>query len=235
MNITIIENEVNNFCADYFREAALGSKACLDFIEKNELYTPKENYTILIEFLDTTRKRFKVLDSNFESITLEKISKDVRALEGILTPLKKDSENINELFITNFIKSSEVLSTLQKEIVAHKLLIKNDISEKSYLVYIESNFKELKRIYYEVFEEMFYADREYYIDLLLESLNFMTYYYDKLLWEEAANSNFIIKHFQVKQIAEKINSKYYLKHILSLMRPYTEKYEYYQSCIRIYK
>lgn len=235
MNITIIEKEVNDFCTDFFRDVATEAKRCLDFREKNGLYTPKENYTVLPEFLDSVRKKFKVLDSHFESATLEKLAKDVRALEDMLSTLKSESGNIIELFKTRVVQSSKLLNYLLQEIASHKLLAKNDAEDKAHLASLESNFKEIKKIYYDLFSHMFYADREYYIGVLAESLNFKAYYYDKLLWSEASSSNFIIKHFQVKQISDKIDSKHYLQHLLSLMRPYTQKYEYYQSCIRIYK
>ena len=235
MDISIIEDEVSYFCADFFQDAVDEVEEGINFIEDNELEVPKENYTILPEFLNTILQRFRVLDSNFVSPLLDKVSSDMRTIQKILVPLRKHSANIPELFNTEFIDASEVLSDLKSDLNNQRIRAKGNIELKNRLLESEERYEKLKKIYFEVFNEMFYEDREYYIGSLLYILNSKAFYCDKLIWQEANESNFIKKHFQVQKIATVLNSKNYLLHATSLMRPYTSEYEYYQSCIRIYK
>jgi len=235
MDITIIEDEVSYFCADFFQDAAIEAEEGINFIEQNNLDIPKENYTILPKFLNVIIQRFRVLDSGFVGPLLEKVSKDMQSLEKILIPLKKDTANLQELFNNEFIDFSEVLSDLQNDISNQRIRTKGNLELKKRLEESEHRFEELKKIYLEVFSEMFYDDKQYYIGSLLSILNLMAFFCDKLIWEEANESNFIKKHFQVQKISKVLDSKSYLLHATSLMRPYTSEYEYYQACIRIYK
>ena len=235
MDITIIEDEVSYFCADFFEEATIEVEEGIDFLEDNELEVPKENYTVLPNFLNTIIQRFRVLDSNFVSPLLEKVRKDMRTIQKILIPLKEHSKDIPKLFEEEFIPSSEVLSDLQKDLNDQRIRARGNADLKQRLDESEERYNKLKDIYYEVFSEMFYEDKKYYIESLSLILNSKAFYCDKLLWKEANESNFIKKHFQVQKISTVLNSKNYLLHATSLMRPYTKEYEYYQSCIRIYK
>lgn len=235
MDVSVIEDEISYFCSEFFEDAAAEVEDAIAFIEDNELEVPKENYTVLPLFLTTIIQRFRVLDSAFVSPLLDKVAKDMSTLQSILIPLKKDCENARELFNTEFIESSEILANLQNDINNQKIRAKGDADLKITLHESEIQFNKLKKIYYEIFSEMFYEEKTYYLESLLVSLNLFSYYCDKLVWIEASQSNFIKKHFQVQKISTVLNSKNYLLHATSLMRPYTKEYEYYQSCIRIYK
>jgi len=213
MNIENIEDEVTLFCSEFFEEEADVAEECIDFLEANDLYVPKENYTVMPEFLDSIIKKFRVLDSAFMSATLFKVNKDLQKLKNIYDNLKEKSLNPKKVFNEDFLEFSDTLYNAQES----------------------ENYKALKKIYYEVFTALFFDDRKYYIESILEVLNSKAYYCDKLLWKEARESNFIKKHFQVNKISDKLNSKNYLLHATSMMRPYTKEYDYYQSCIRIYK
>jgi len=213
MDITIAEDEVYNFCLEYFEEEALIAELCLAFMDNYELFVPKENYTVMPKFLDTIIKKFRVLDSNFISPTLEKMNKDMQILDNTLNNLKNKTVSIREVFNKDFLEYSAVLSSSTEF----------------------TNYKELKKVYFCIFSAIFYKDKKYYLSIIKEILNSRAFYCDRLLWREAKASNFIKKHFQVNKISEVLNSKNYLLHATSLMRPYTAEYDYYQSCIRIYK
>ena len=235
MDISIIEDEIANFCDTYFEEISVEVDEGIDYIEEYELFTPKENYTILLKFLKNLIQRFRVLDSNYVSPLLEKVAKDMISLEKMYLTLKDETQNLEEFFKTKVIKKSEILSELQKDILQQKVnswasLELTNSYEQSKII-----FKDLSTAYYEIFEEMFYEDNKYYQESLLLLLNSKTFYCEKLVWKEAYRSNFIKKYFQVKKISETLDTKHYLKHVTSLMRPYTPEYNYYQSCMRIFK
>ncbi|WP_294962172.1 hypothetical protein [Sulfurimonas sp.] len=95
--------------------------------------------------------------------------------------------------------------------------------------------KEFKEVYFSTFQEIFKDDLKYFLESLSLCLNSKTYYFDKLLWKEAESSLVIKKHLQALEINNKLNTRDYLLYTTDLMRPYTEEYEYLQSCLRIYK
>lgn len=235
MDLTIIEDEIYKFHRVFFAEVSEASERCLNFIEKNNLHIPKENYTIVGDFLNTTLKNFRVLDSTFMSSTLKKLNADVKYLSALYNETKEETKNVKEIFESEFIPSSVSFSRFAR-VVSNAQSIRNPTDEqRKERKELSSMLSELKDIYYLTFKEIFNDDKKYFLESLMLSLNSKTYYLDKLLWKEASASIVITKHFQVLKIKNKLNTRDYLLYTTGLMRPYTKEYQYLQSCLRIYK
>jgi len=235
MNLTIIEEEIYKFNKDFFYDISQIAEQCIDFTEQNHLHIPKENYTIVGNFLAATLKSFRVIDSTFMSPTLKKISKDVKTLQNLCDSVSNETQNLREIFESEFIKSSPSFSSFAREVLrVQSIRIPSDEDRKERKK-LSIMMIELKAIYYKLFEEIFNEDKKYFLSLLKQALNSKTYYFDKLLWHEASKSNVITKHFQILKIKNALNTKDYLLYTTGLMRPYTKEYQYLQSCLRIYK
>lgn len=235
MDLTIIQEEVYKFNGDFFSEIAAVTEECLNFIEHNHLHEPKENYTIVGDFLHNTLKSFRILDSTFMSLTLKKIDSDIKYLQTLYDETIENSQNIKNIFESGFITSSPSFSRFAREVMKIQAIRNPTDEQRKEKKKLSAMLAELKNIYYTVFEEIFRDDKKYFLESLMISLNSKTYYFDKLLWREAASSMVITKHFQVLKIKNKLNTKDYLLYTTGLMRPYTKEYQYLQSCLRIYK
>lgn len=235
MNLTIIEEEVYKFNREFFSEISYTTEECLDFIEQNYLHTPKENYTIVGEFLSNTLRNFRILDSTFMSQTLKKINSDVKYLKTLYDATIEDSRNIKDIFESEFITSSASFSNFAKEIIKVQNIRNPTDEDRKEKKRVSALLLELKEVYYKTFQEIFKDDKKYFLESLMLCLNSKIYYLDKLLWSEASASMVITKHFQVLKIKNKLNTRDYLFYTTGLMRPYTKEYRYLQSCLRIYK
>jgi hypothetical protein len=196
---------------------------------------PKENYTIVGEFLQSTLKNFRILDSTFMSSTLKKLDVDIKYLQNLYNETVENSKNIKNIFDLKFITSSPSFSRFSKEFLKVQSIKNPTDKQRIEKKKLSSMFVELKEAYYSTFEEIFKDDKKYFLESLMLSLNSKTYYFDKLLWREAESSIVITKHFQVLKIKNKLNTRDYLLYTTGLMRPYTKEYQYLQSCLRIYK
>jgi hypothetical protein len=235
MDLTIIEEEVFKFNREFFSEISSASEEYLNFIEQNHLHIPKENYTIVGQFLQNTLRNFRILDSTFMSQTLKKINSDVKHLNTLYNETLEDSADIKAIFESEFLTYSTSFANVGKEIIKAQNIRNPSNEDKKEKKRLSALLLELKEIYYNTFEEIFKEDKKYFLESLMICLNSMTYYLDKLLWKEASASIVITKHFQVLKIKNKLNTKDYLLHTTDLMRPYTKEYRYLQSCLRIYK
>jgi len=235
MDLTIIEEEVYKFSREFFSEISETTEECLNFIQQNHLHIPKENYTIVGEFLHNTLKNFRILDSTFMSQTLKKVNSDVNYLKSLRDETIEESKNIKNIFESDFIASSPSFCNFAKEIIKVQNIKNPSDEDRKEKKRLSALLLELKEVYYKTFEEIFKDDKKYFLESLMLCLNSKTYYLDKLLWKEASSSIVITKHFQVLKIKNKLNTKNYLLYTTGLMRPYTKEYQYLQSCLRIYK
>lgn len=232
MDINTIENQVNNFTDTFFANEKFLVDTSSSFIEKHDLYTPKENYTIVVDFLFSVIKNFRVLDSKFMGDTLQKLYIDVQSLQAKYLSLQTKTKDTEEVFNKHFIPSLPTMNLLRQEIKNIKQVTSDD---KIMLETLIKDYKALKNIYAEVFNEIFRDEKKYYLSSLLSILNSRAYYLDKVLWVQADKSLVITKHFKILNIEDKLNTKTYLLYTTGLMRPYTAEYKYLQSCLRIYK
>ncbi|EDZ63611.1 hypothetical protein SMGD1_1179 [Sulfurimonas gotlandica GD1] len=235
MDLTIIEDEIYKFNRVFFAEVSEAAERCLNFIEQNNLHIPKENYTIVGDFLNTTLRNFRVLDSTFMSSTLKKLNADVKYLKTLYDETIEETHNVKEIFESEFIASSPSFSHFAREVLKAQSIRNPTDEQRKERKKLSAMLLELKDIYYSTFEEIFNDDKKYFLESLMLSLNSKTYYLDRLLWKEATASIVITKHFQVLKIKNKLNTRDYLLYTTGLMRPYTKEYQYLQSCLRIYK
>nr|WP_321267159.1 hypothetical protein [uncultured Sulfurimonas sp.] len=235
MDLTIIEEEIFKFNKDFFSEISTTTQRCLNFIELNHFHIPKENYTIVGEFLHSTLKNFRILDSTFMSSTLKKIDLDVMNLKALHNKTLSNSKDIKHIFESEFIASSPSFTRFAKEVLKAQQIQNPSDEQRKNKKHLLAMMIELKDIYYTTFLEIFKEDQKYFLESLMIVLNSKTYYFDKLLWKEASASIALTKHFQVLKIKNKLNTKDYLLYTTGLMRPYTKEYQYLQSCLRIYK
>ncbi len=235
MDYKIIEDEVYQFCEEYFEDIAILSGKNEAFTEDNGLYIPKENYTILVQFLQKNFKNFKILDPTFYSDTLDKLSKDLLQITQIHAEVLKRSQNIKEIFESNFLRESPTLTNFAKNIIDFTQLPDKTSDELSYFKQIQKDYIKLQEIFFNIFEEIFNDDKKHYLSTINNGINIKSYYFDKLLWQEVNLSLTITKHFSARKLTGKLNTQKYILFSSSIMRPYTQEYEYLQNCLKVFK
>ncbi len=235
MDYKTIEDEVYQFCAIYFDDIAGVAEDNANFIEDNNLRIPKENYSILNPFLQKTLKNFKILDQTFCTSTLSKLSHDLEYLSELYSGVVKKSQDTLKIFESKFIPSSPTLTNFAKAILDFAELPDKTSEEILYLKKMKIDYPKLKEIFYTIFEEVFTDDKKHHLLSLKSGINTKAYYFDKLLWKEADASLIIVKHFQIRKLDGKLNTKDYILFTTALMRPYTDEYRYLQKCLKVFK
>ncbi len=232
MNITTIENEISAFTDEYFEEIQIIAGDYIRFIQKNELYEPKENYTILFKYLSTLFNHLKSIDSAVIDSTLSKLYIDFEYIYELHANLKINTLDLKVIFQKKFIYKSTVLRVLEKEINRYKNIVNISLEEKKALKQYTQEYEQLQDIYFRYFEDTFTEEKKYFLSILLDILNTKTFYLDKLLWMQVSKSDLIMRRLNMHK---KINSKIYLTYKLTVILPYSKDYEYFQKCLRIFK
>jgi hypothetical protein len=213
MNIEIVEDEIYDFCSEYFKNEIALAHNCETYIDVHNLPSPKENYAILAKFLNLLLRRMLDLDLSAISLTLLKLNTNVQILSDGLVNLEKKIIDPSHIIFNKFIVFSNTLQASNKF----------------------KNYKELEKIYFEIFKKIFYNEVKTLKHEIGHNLNTLSFYTDKLIWIEAHNSHFIKKHFEINGTADVLNSKNYITHSLTLMRKFTKEYDYYMSCKKVFK
>lgn len=231
---TFLEEEIDLFNGFFFKDIITTIENGFEFIEDNELKEPKENYTTIINFLNTTMNHFENLEHEFINKTSKKLSEDVNFLYQLYTNEKNKTYDVKEIFQQKFLKKSAIMRMLTDEIL--KLQSIADISQidKKNLRRLIKDYTELKKIYFENFENIFEDERKYLLNSLLVILNSKAYYLDRMLWLEATESIALMRSFSPLNLTNSVNSKEYILHKLST-EPLSQNYKYLQECLRIYK
>jgi GMP synthase PP-ATPase subunit len=214
MNIEIVEDEIYNFCVKYFKTEIRLAKDCEDYIISNNLKEPKKNYAILADFLKLLMQRMTYLDKDAISQTLFRLSRNVQTLYKAIVNLEKKKITYKNVFFNEFVAFSDILQNSKRF----------------------KNYKRLENIYFDIFKDTFHKEARILKIEMGNGLNTLSFYNDKLIWIEAHKSHFIKKHFEINGIPEDVlDSKHFLINSLKLMRKDTKGYDYYMSCIRIFK
>lgn len=235
MDMQNIEDEIDQFSVKYFQGYNTYLDDQFDFIQNNHLLQPKENYTIAIELLNKIAKHFQVLDIKFYSKTLKKLLDDIKNTQSVFDTFKQTSKLQKEIFTKEFIPSSPTLSKIAKTILELQNRKELDDEERLWLEDLKLGFKELKKVYFEVFSEVFHDELHYIHTSFMSILNTKSFYLDRLIWREARYSDIITKQYKVLIQAKKFNTKEYIVYTSGMMHPYSKEYLYLQSCLRIYK
>lgn len=235
MDYEIIENEVDGFSALFFEDIADAAEENDHFIDDNSLPVPREDYTILNKFLQKTLANFKILDPTYCSSTLNKLGTDLKQLSEIYDKLLKKTKDTKSIFESQFIPHSPTLTSFAKAILDLAELPNKTPEDALYLKKLKTDYIKLKEIFYEIFEEVFINDKKRYLLALKSGMNTKSYYFDKLLWKEADASMTIVKHFSIRKLDGKLNTKDYILFTTAIMRPYTDEYRYLQTCLKVFK
>ena len=235
MDYKTIEDEVFEFSADYFDDIATLAEENETFVQEHDLHIPKENYTILNKFLQKTLNNFKILDQTYCSNTLDKLSFDLEQICFKFDSVIKNSHNTKDIFDKKFLPTSPTLVNFAKATIDFAELPHKTTDEILYLKQMKKDYLKLKEVYFTIFEEIFNDDKKHYLTSLKYGINTKSYYFDKLLWKEADQSITIVKHFSIRKLEGKLNTKDYILFTTALMRPYTDEYRYLQKCLRIFK
>jgi len=235
MDYQIIEDEIYKFCESYFDDISEIAEDNAHFIEDNRLRIPKDNYAILNKFLQKTLNNFKILDQTYCTSTLDKLGKDLEQLDEVYRYVVKKSENTRKIFDTKFLPSSHTMTTFAKAILDFAELPEKTSEEIFYLKKMKKDYPQLKEVFYTIFEEVFTNDKKHHLLALKSGINTKTYYFDKILWKEADASITIVKHFSIRKLDGKLNTKDYILFTTAIMRPYTDEYRYLQKCLKVFK
>ncbi len=235
MNMQTIEKEIHDFNTDYFSITINKVDDYLDFIDNNQLYTPKTNHIISIKFLIKMINKFKSIDPKIFTSTVVKILHDIKLLQHMYAQLKTDEDEIPHIFASIFTLCSTRLSFMDKEL--KKL---QNLDEKTLItIKRKNNFtkthKELTDIYYEIFYKGFYSNTRYLSHHILKILNSKIYFLDKLIWQESKHSKILASYFQTLHLSENPNTQEYMYYMSNAIKPLSLEYNYIQSCLRIYR
>lgn len=234
MNIDQIKNEVKFFNDNFFREDFELIDNGFYIIDGYGLKEPRKNYLFTFEFLNSTFKHFFSLDYQFASSTLVKLNKDINQVYKHYEDKKKYQDNIDEVFEL-FLKSNTLfieMKTRLDKLEGNRSL--NDYDNETKDIFT-NHYTELKAIYFDYFKSNFFESYRYVLNSLKVVLNSKSYYYEKLLWRDAATSENINRKFKLLHMQNSINSYSYLLERLKLALPYTDESQYLEKCLRIYR
>jgi len=235
MDIQTIEDEINLFNTEFFKDVAEVSEEGLDFIANNRLYEPKENYTILFKYLNMLFNYFKSLDYLIINTTLVKLQMDITYIESLYKNFQNDSTQVRDICKNQLMRKSKLLSSIEEQLNKYKKVTNISVEERKALKKDFSNYERLRIIYFETFQEIFVEDRDYFLSSLLQILNTKLYYLEKLLWVAALESETIRRALNKVSYKENIGSKDFIVYKLKIIMPYSQDYIYLQKCLRIFK
>ncbi|MFA6137262.1 MAG: hypothetical protein WC667_04175 [Sulfurimonas sp.] len=237
MDLNSIDDEIDNFDNLFFEDVSALLEEEMEFIETNNLIQPKDNFIFLLDYLNTLTNHFKNLDYTIMGGTFKKLHADVNFLYSIYLKKNKQSSDIDDIFQNKFFKKSPSHTLLTAEILKYEDMSSTSVEEKEEYARFVKMYKDLQGVYFENFKIIFTEDRKYFLSSLRSVINIKTYYLDKFLWIEAANSKIIMSTLKDVKIPvnSNINSRRYIKHRLEIMMPYSKDYEYMQKCLKVYK
>ncbi|WP_455757356.1 hypothetical protein [Sulfurimonas sp.] len=243
MDIEIITEDITQHVDNLLNETADIIDDNFKFIDENGLIEPKKDYIILIDFLNKAVNHFSNLDYSFLDDTLKKTHRDVNNLNKLYEEQKNNLKNPEELFHKKVFPRIGLFKQIQKSLLElqHSDLLKTGDDEtialvKEHFAQMQHQYKEMRKIYLEVFIEEFSEQTKDMISSLEIILNTKIYYLDKFLWMNALKSTSILRSINSNEYEFKsISSKEYLQVRIDVALPYTKDYEYLQKCLRIYK
>lgn len=219
MTIDTIENEIDIFLDIFFKEIIEISENEFSFIQDNKLYSPKDNYFFILDFLYNTISHFIHLDYKIKDNLSNKLYKDIQSLRKFYNTNKNLDLNIDDIFNKQFIDTSKILIKM----------IENISDEKS-----KKTYKKLSLIYSQRFSDLFLKRRKKLLYSLLLSINTKIFHLDRMIWLEAKNSESVTRYLKIIKIKDAINSSKYIAYKLE-KEAYSKNYIYLQQCLKVYK
>lgn len=119
MNSTTLENEIYEFNVAFFQKYVAVTDEFAQLTALHALLIPKENYTLVSDFLNKLFSHFKTLDPKFFNPTLKKLYFDTVRLQQLLLSLELETQNPKAVFQNRFLPFSPSFGMLKKEIASH--------------------------------------------------------------------------------------------------------------------
>jgi len=236
MDIEDIEEEVYDFVDNFFLEYVDIIEYELDFIEQNNLITPRENYLILFDFLNNLVVSFRNLDYTKVDDILKKLYLDINNIHKLYNDIDADKENLKDIFNNKVLKESKIIEPYVQEFLRLKAVENMNSVDTKTLSKLSKDLKKFKSIYFKIFYDIFLEQREDIYQNIAYILNSKLFYLDKLIWLETSASLSVQRHYKTIGLeVDNINSKKYISKKLSTLKPQTLEYDYLKECLRIYK
>lgn len=233
MNISIIEDEVYAFTEHFFQDISEKLEDALALIEENNLTQPRENYTILANYLNSIFNHFSNLDYQIVEPIMIKLYRDMITLDTLYKEYDKKCFSLEEIFTKEFENYSTILTSLNKDATHYSISRNLPKKERELNQKKLNSLEQFKQIYFEVFERIFTEEKKYFLSLILQILNSKIYYLDQLIWLKVPTSKAIITSLNLKR--KNLNSKDYIQNRLRVILPYSQEYTYLKKCLRIFK
>jgi len=202
---TVVEKEIREFLSKHYRkEERLAQKWNL-FLKKYDLFIPYRDHTYYLDILLEAYNYLRNIVQLFAPELVRKLKHDIIEVDQTLTYMQANKID-TPLFYKFFLNKSKVFKTIEKS--------------SEFSVY----YKELQEIFFVLFEEIEY---KYTISLetdLKSILNHKTLMFEHILWEEA-NKFQRLQSSTIFRNTYRLDTKSYLRYMLTILNPYSEKYE----------
>jgi len=230
MDFDAIRDEIFEYNFAFFNEYGVILQENNDFLEKNNLIKPQENYLVLFEYLKHHVSYFKNLDSKVFDNTFLKLYSDVLELYEIYMELK--NIDIAKKAHQYILEDSLLLKHFKSEIKYYQEQMSGLPIEQETLQKSVNNFKKLQNIIMQEFKEMFFQERFEYITLLAGYLNTKLFYLDAMMWHNIKNNSpIIVKRLDLPHL----ESKYFIESRLKIILPLSVEYSYLERCLKVFK
>lgn len=182
---------IQNFMDDYFHDEYEVIQFNINFLESNGFaYQTKVDYMKLNRFIATAYSTIEFNDGKIIDELLSKFYKDIIFLNHFYKNFLEKTKDIHSVFKHLFLKSVEGSLGLYMRL-SEKVEKISDDELKAFEEYVKEEFHNEFRKEFETYQEQ-----------LCKIINTKTYYFDKLLWNEARKSSAIQEFFKKSKRTE---------------------------------
>lgn len=199
---------IQNFNDEYFTDEYEILKFNINFLESNGFaYQTKVDYMKLNRFIAAAYSTIESNDIRVIDALLSKFYKDIIFLNSFYKNFLERSKDINSVFKHSFLKSLGGIEGLYTRLSQEKKPILK-LNEEEWSTFCD----DVK----ETFDHEFKKEWDEYDQQLRSIINTKTYYFDKLLWNEAKKSTAIVDFFKKSkrtegEFGEELSTKIFIK------------------------
>lgn len=199
---------IQNFNDEYFSDDYEILKFNINFLESNGFaYQTKVDYMKLNRFIAAAYNTIESNDIQVIDSLIAKFYKDIIFLNSFYKNYLEKSKDINSVFKHSFLKSLGGIEGLYALLNKEKKYPKKPNEEEW------SAFQEYVK---ETFIREFKKEWDEYDQYMRSIINTKTYYFDKLLWNEAKKSTAIVDFFKKSkrtegELSEELSTKIFIK------------------------
>ena len=204
---------VQNFNDEYFNDEYEVLKFNINFLESNGFaYQTKIDYMKLNRFIAAAYNTIESNDIQVIDSLLSKFYKDIIFLNSFYKNCHEKSKDIGSVYKHSFLRAfgglEGLYSTLNKE--------KEEKAGKKETKPNAEEWSAFEDYVKETFVSEFKKEWEEYDQHIRSIINTKTYYFDKLLWNEAKKSTAIVDFFKKSkraenQLSEELSTKIFIK------------------------